>query len=92
MTGNRQVRFLGECERATFQSYPTRAVGEVTRLLTLIEKLNLAGLSRKNKPKTDETGKFLPNGQSAKSGLNKSWADAAFGQPFPAQTRRRDAG
>ena len=46
------------------------------------EKLNLAGLSRRNKAKTDCTGKFLPNGQSAKSGLNKSWADAAFGQFF----------
>ena len=46
------------------------------------EKLNLAGLSRRNKAKTDETGKFLPNAQSAKSGLNKSWADAAFGQFF----------
>jgi putative transposase len=46
------------------------------------EKLNLAGLSRRNKPKTDNDGKFLPNGQSAKSGLNKSWADAAFGQFF----------
>ena len=46
------------------------------------EKLNLAGLSRRNKAKTDETGNFLPNGQSAKSGLNKSWADAAFGQFF----------
>nr|WP_237743541.1 transposase [Pleurocapsa sp. PCC 7319] len=28
------------------------------------EQLNLAGLSRRNKVKTDETGKFLPNGQS----------------------------
>ncbi len=46
------------------------------------EKLNLAGLSRRNKVKTDETGKFLPNGQSAKSGLNKSWSDASFGQFF----------
>ena len=46
------------------------------------EKLNLAGLSQKNKAKTDETGRFLPNGQSAKSGLNKSWSDAAFGQFF----------
>jgi len=46
------------------------------------EKLNLAGLSRRNKVKTDDTGKFLPNGQSAKSGLNKSWADAAFAQFF----------
>ncbi len=46
------------------------------------EKLNLSGLSRKNKPKQDEKGKYLPNGQSAKSGLNLSWADAAFGQFF----------
>ena len=46
------------------------------------EKLNLAGLSRRNKLKQDDSGKYLPNGQSAKSGLNKSWADAAFGQFF----------
>jgi putative transposase len=46
------------------------------------EKLNLKGLSRKNKPVQDDTGKYLPNGQSAKSGLNKSWVDAAFGQFF----------
>ena len=46
------------------------------------EKLNLAGLSRRNKAKQVKGGKYLPNGQSAKSGLNKSWADAAFGQFF----------
>ena len=46
------------------------------------EKLNLAGLSRRNEAKTDDNGKYLPNGQSAKSGLNKSCADAAFGQFF----------
>jgi putative transposase len=46
------------------------------------EKLNLAGLSRRNKAKQDNDGKYLPNGQSAKSGLNKSWADAAFNQFF----------
>lgn len=46
------------------------------------EKLNLAGLSKRNKPKQDETGKYLPNGQSFKSGLNKSWQDAAFASFF----------
>ena len=35
MTSNRQVRFLGECGRATFQSYPTRRVEGVTRWLSL---------------------------------------------------------
>ena len=46
------------------------------------EKLNLAGLSKKNKTKQDDNGKYLPNGQSAKAGLNKSWTDASFGQFF----------
>jgi putative transposase len=30
----------------------------------------------------DDDGTYLPNGQAAKSGLNKSWLDAAFGQFF----------
>ncbi|WZI66334.1 MAG: hypothetical protein HEQ35_31395 [Gloeotrichia echinulata IR180] len=42
----------------------------------------MRALSKKNKAKQDENGKYLPNGQSAKSGLNKSWNDAAFGQFF----------
>ena len=46
------------------------------------EDLNLKALSKRNKAKQDEDGKYLPNGQSAKSGLNKSWNDAAFGQFF----------
>lgn len=46
------------------------------------EDLNLKGLTRRNAPKLDETGAYIPNGQSAKSGLNLSWADAAFGQFF----------
>ncbi len=47
-----------------------------------VEDLNLSGLSKRNKAKKDDDGKFLPNGQSAKSGLNKSWLDAGFGQFF----------
>ncbi|MGK7893426.1 MAG: RNA-guided endonuclease InsQ/TnpB family protein [Xenococcus sp. (in: cyanobacteria)] len=46
------------------------------------EKLNLKGLSRKNQPKLDAHGGYLPNGQSSKRGLNLSWADAGFGQFF----------
>ncbi len=46
------------------------------------EDLNLKGLTKRNAPKQDDDGKYLPNGQSAKSGLNKSWLDAAFGQFF----------
>jgi putative transposase len=46
------------------------------------EDLNLKGLTRRNKTKQDDKGVYLPNGQSAKSGLNKSWSDAAFGNFF----------
>lgn len=44
------------------------------------EKLNLKGLTRRNEAKLDGKGGYLSNGQAAKSGLNKSWNDAAFGQ------------
>ncbi|ELS00092.1 RNA-guided endonuclease TnpB family protein, partial [Gloeocapsa sp. PCC 73106] len=44
-----------------------------------VEDLNLKSLTKRNKVKKDTDGKYLKNGQSAKSGLNKSWLDAAFG-------------
>jgi putative transposase len=47
------------------------------------ENLNLKGLSQRNGAKQAlEQGQYLPNGQLARSGLNKSWNDAAFGQFF----------
>lgn len=46
------------------------------------EDLNLHGLTKRNKAKKDENGAYIPNNQSAKSGLNKSWLDAGFGQFF----------
>jgi putative transposase len=45
-----------------------------------IEDLKIRNMTKRCKPKQDETGKYLPNGQSAKSGLNKSFADAGLGQ------------
>ena len=47
----------------------------------VFEKLQPANMSRRPKPKTDEaTGQYLPNGASAKAGLNKSIRDAGWGQ------------
>jgi putative transposase len=46
------------------------------------EDLFLLGLTKRNKVKQCDDGTYLPNGQSAKSGLNKSWLDAAFGHFF----------
>ncbi len=50
----------------------------------VVEDLNLKNLTRRAKSKTDiDSGNnlvYLPNGQSAKSSLNKSMLDAAHGQ------------
>ncbi|MBF2019727.1 MAG: transposase [Hydrococcus sp. C42_A2020_068] len=45
-----------------------------------IEDLDIKNMSKRNKPKTDEQGKFLPNKQAQKSGMNKSFGDAGLGQ------------
>ncbi len=44
-----------------------------------IEDLNIKGMSARCEPKRDEKGKYLPNGQSAKSGLNRAVLDAGWG-------------
>ena len=49
--------------------------------LIVLENLNLQGMSRRAeaKPDPDRQGVFLPNGQSAKRGLNRSLRSAALG-------------
>ena len=44
----------------------------------VFEDIKPANLSRTPKPKQDETGTYLPNGASAKAGLNKSILDAGW--------------
>ena len=47
----------------------------------VFEDLAPSNMSRRPKPKQDtETGAYLPNGASAKAGLNKSISDAGWGQ------------
>ena len=48
--------------------------------VVFVENLKVKNMSKRAKPKQDETGKFLPNGQALKSGLNKSIADAGWSQ------------
>lgn len=48
--------------------------------LLVFEQLQIANLVKRPAPKQDEvTGQYLPNGASAKSGLNKSISDAGWG-------------
>jgi putative transposase len=68
--------------RKDFQDKTAHKLVRTGKKIFFHEKLNLQGLSQRNASKQDENGKYLPNGQSAKSGLNKSWMDAAFGQFF----------
>ena len=46
-----------------------------------VEDLNIKGMKKRCKPKRVK-GRFMPNGQSAKRGLNRSIADAAWGGIF----------
>ena len=46
----------------------------------VFEKLAPSNMSKRPKPKQDETGTYLPNGASTKAGLNKSILDAGWGQ------------
>jgi putative transposase len=52
----------------------------VTKYQTVVfEKLVPSHMSKRPKPRQDETGKYVPNGASAKAGLNKSILDAGWG-------------
>jgi putative transposase len=68
--------------RQDFQYKTAHKLVRTRKKVFFCEDLNLKGLTKRNAPKQDEEGKYLPNGQSAKEGLNKSWLDAAFGQFF----------
>ncbi|MGK7872703.1 MAG: RNA-guided endonuclease InsQ/TnpB family protein, partial [Xenococcaceae cyanobacterium] len=46
----------------------------------IFEDLNIKGMMARCKPKQDEQGKYLPNGQSRKRGLNRVIADASWGE------------
>ncbi|BBD57388.1 putative transposase IS605 family protein [Nostoc sp. HK-01] len=77
----RQHQKIARC-RKDFQYKTAYELVRTGKKVFFHEDLNLKGLTKRNAPKKDETGAFIPNGQSAKSGLNLSWADAAFGQFF----------
>ena len=42
------------------------------------EKLNIKGMKSRCKPKKDDNGQFVKNGQSRKTGLNRSISDASW--------------
>jgi putative transposase len=77
----RQYQKIARC-RQDFQYKTAHKLVQTGAKFFFHEDLNLKDLTKRNKVKQDDDGNYLPNGQSAKSGLNKSWLDAAFGQFF----------
>ena len=67
---NQRQDFLHKQSRKLVNSYG----------LIAFEELQPANMSKRAKPKQDASGAYLPNGASAKSGLNKSIQDAGWNQ------------
>lgn len=66
------------CVRKDFLHKQSTMIAEQYGQVTL-EALKIKNITRRAKKKESEDGSFLPNGQSAKSGLNKSILDAGWG-------------
>ncbi|MFY9917493.1 MAG: transposase [Mycobacterium sp.] len=73
-------RKIANCRR-DFHHKAARTLVEGYDLIA-VEDLKIANMMRRAKPApdTDNPGQFLPNGATAKSGLNRSIADAGWGQ------------
>ncbi|MBO0774236.1 MAG: transposase [Actinobacteria bacterium] len=65
--------------RRDFHHKTARALATSCDVIAL-EKLNTAGMTRRPAPVPDGNGGWLPNGASAKSGLNKMILDAGWAQ------------
>ena len=48
--------------------------------MNVVEDLNVSGMKKRCQPKIDENGKYIKNGQAAKSALNEAISDAAWYQ------------
>ena len=65
-------------QRRDFQHKVSRKLVDRYQVI-VVEDIQTGNLIRKPKPKQDENGTYLPNGASAKGGLNKGILDAGWG-------------
>ncbi len=65
-------------QRRDFQHKVARQLVQRYQII-VFEDIQIGNLTKKPKPKQDEKGAYLPNGASAKGGLNKSILDAGWG-------------
>jgi putative transposase len=66
--------------RKDFSHKTSRSIATGPALINVFEDIKLRNMTRRAKPKQDETGRFLPNGAAAKSGLNKVLLEPGLGQ------------
>jgi len=65
-------------QRRDFQQKASKKLVERYQVI-VFEDIKTGNLTRRPRPKQDESGNYLPNGASAKGGLNKSILDASWG-------------
>jgi len=69
---------ISNCKIDLLQKVSTQLIEKYD--VIYLEDLNIKGMSKRCKIKQDDNGKYLHNGQLAKSGLNKSILDACWGK------------
>jgi putative transposase len=74
---HKQIRDKREAHQWQAASKIVKTADAVVR-----EDLNIKGMKARCKPKRNQSGRFMPNGQAAKRGLNRSISDAAWGGLF----------
>lgn len=72
------VRFKAGNQRKDWLEKTTTTLAETYEVVVL-EDLDVKNMTRRAAPKQDEQGNYLPNGQSAKRGLNKAILGSAWG-------------
>jgi putative transposase len=76
----KQVAVLHQKIRRRREDYHWKVAKKFVSLAdaNAVEALNVKGMMKRCKPKKDESGQYIKNGQAAKSGLSRSIADAAW--------------
>jgi putative transposase len=76
----RKCHYRIKCQRNDFLHKAANDLLSKTDVI-VVEKLNIKNMTKKSKAKKDpDSDGFLPNGASAKAGLNKSISDAGWGK------------
>ncbi len=66
--------------RENFAHQTSRKIVDGTSEVIFFEGLNIKGMTARPKPQPDGKGAYLPNGASAKAGLNRAILDSAWGK------------